>query len=189
MGIATMQPAKNRQIAVCTNFIPTRTVRRSDWAFTRSPQCRRSGRSLSFRLVFRLSVFPIQTPPLSGLGGRNSLLYAPSPMTGFQLLRFRCKDGSAPEGPHTGSSLKEAAYAVGHRHPTARPGHIGHATRNNRWRPVRLGSRNCSEQRPHACGHRHRKCTPERDAYRAHCHACAARACSQPASRSSGIRA
>jgi hypothetical protein len=42
-------------------------------------------------------------------------------------------------------------------------------------------SRNCSEQRPDACGHRHRQCTPERDSYRAHRHARAARACSQTA--------
>jgi hypothetical protein len=38
----------------------------------------------------------------------------------------------------------------------------------------------CSEQRPDACGHRHCQGTPERDAYRAYRHACAARACSQP---------
>ena len=42
-------------------------------------------------------------------------------------------------------------------------------------------SRNYSEQRPDACGQCHGQCTPERDAYCAHRHSCATRACSQPA--------
>ena len=41
-------------------------------------------------------------------------------------------------------------------------------------------SQNCSEQRADARGHRHGQCTPERDAYCAHRHACAACACCQP---------
>ena len=49
--------------------------------------------------------------------------------------------------------------------------------------PAGLRSHNGSEQRPDACGDRHGQCAPERDAHRAHGHACSARARSQPAQK------